>query len=87
MWTALELAGPCLALLLCVEFSQSPEALALLLVRAAPQWMSYKPSTVNLPPDSLLCGYSRADCNIIALVFLSLFPFYSMGVTYLFHFT
>lgn len=66
MWTALELAGPCLALLLCVEIS--PVALALLSLRAAPHWMSYKPSTVNLPPDSLLCGYSRADCNIIALV-------------------
>lgn len=25
----------------------------------------YKPSTVNLPPDSFLCGYSKADCNII----------------------
>lgn len=25
----------------------------------------YKPSIVKLPPDSLLCGYSRADCTII----------------------
>lgn len=66
----LDLAGLCLALLLHVEVSQpqSPVALALLLLLAASPWMSYKPSTVNLPPDSLLCGYSRADRNIIALV-------------------
>lgn len=25
----------------------------------------YKPGTVNLPPDSLPCGYSRAECNIM----------------------